>query len=190
MYAEIGGIGQPKTPNHKLNLNQLPFTPDPNLKLGLDARYSMDSGLYSEPTDVDRVVGHGALEGPSIMRISQTSLSGISQGSVSRNPVVMNPMTPDEIDALYAKPNKGKYAQQQQPNPPSTRNSSNQSLPSFRDPMGSQQQIPPPLATGSRSNSHNNVYSNASFSLPPQQNRDNNASSSLSINVSTQETDV
>ena len=179
MYAEIGNSNAPSTPKKSLNLNQLPFTPDPSLRLGLDARYSMDAGLYSEPTELEKISGHGAIDGPSIMRISNSSLNRSIEAPPSGSRILMTPMTPDEIDALYAKPDKSqkKNRNGNQPPPSSSvsssrgdldrQNSSNQSLPSFKDPSGSQLQIPPPLATGSRSNSQHNIYNTAPLVVPP-----------------------
>lgn len=145
MYAEIDSMPVG---------TMLPFKPDPNLRLGLQDpqayRGSSDSGLYSMPLEPDTLAGHGALEGgASIMRISNSSLSR----SVENQAPVMTPMTQDEIDALYAKPHKVRK--------PDT--NFNIIAPVSKN---VEHYIPPPLATGSCSNSQNNLYS--SIAVPPE----------------------
>ena len=173
LYSEIGGVDR--------HVNPLPFTPDPTLQLGLQTngepgyRCSTDSGLYSEPTDLERIAGRGALDVPSIMRISNSSLSRMPD--CTNQAPIMTPMTPDEIDALYAKPNKVKR-KGQPPQGPAQSQGPNHLFPSqsqappFRPIQARSHShdalhIPPPLATGSRSNSASNIYHNAPLTLAP-----------------------
>ena len=118
VYAEVGDASFSSS-------SQLPFTPDPELRLGLQ-RKDTDSGLYSLPSEKRAIIhcNEGpyatAFEGP---YATAYATSNIALGSVGREkkPPVPNTSTlsPSQIEALYAKPNKVKrQPKQSQDQPP------------------------------------------------------------------------
>lgn len=119
VYAEIGDVSG--------SSSQLPFTPDAGLQLGLQRPYnnnnrgSTDSGLYSTPSD--RHIRN--FEGP--YATSTETLDSNRGNTPTRSP----PLSPAQVEALYAKPVKVK-----KPKKPSDVNNEPPELPPVRYDLG------------------------------------------------------